>query len=521
MFRRVPSVLAWVLAAILLAGPVNAVEISAMSQSGRIAAFLETLTANAPFNRLHHWHLYLTLKSGQLPAPGDLSIQVGMRHHPHVLPTTPKIARGERAGEYVVEGVKFDRLGEWTFTVGLKSKSGADEIVFPVNVGTAVWRDFENEWTAEERAVLKTLLVSNLPVRAVDPGNDVAENEAAADFGHRLFFDTRLSANGKISCAGCHKPELMFTDGEKRAIGVGQTKRNAPTVIGAVFSPWQFWDGRKDSLWSQAMAPFEAPEEHGTDRAHVLRVVRTDADYRLRYEDLFGGLPAENDKAGIDRAFANLGKVIAAYEMRLRPGPAKFDRYVAAVLANRQPAPADQFTLDEIEGLRAFIADNQGQCIRCHSGPMFTDFQFHNIGSHIVGDREGEQGRIAGLRKLLADPANCHGQFGNDADECAELTFAKRRGTELVGAFKTPTLRFVSRTAPYMHAGQFQTLEDAIWQYRDVPSATVGQTELRQLSLADAQFKQIEVFLRTLDGPIDAPAKYLRPPPGMDQSASR
>ncbi len=203
------------------------------------------------------------------------------------------------------------------------------------------------------------------------------------------------------------------------------------------------------------MAPFEAPEEHGTDREHVVEVVRGDADYRRRYENLFGKLPAADNIAGIDRAFANLGKAIAAYERRLRPGPAKFDRYVAAVLAGHKPAPEDQFSLDEIEGLRAFIADNQGQCIRCHSGPLFTDFQFHNIGYHIVGDDAGEMGRATGIKEALADPTNCRSQFGKDAEKCTELTFAKRSGPELVGAFKTPTLRIVSRTAPYMHAGQF------------------------------------------------------------------
>ncbi len=474
------------MAVVALAGPVCAAEISAVSKSGQVVASLETLTANPPFNRLHHWHLYLTPKSGDLPAPGELSIRAGMTRHYHVLPTTPKITRGPRAGEYIIEGVKFDRLGEWTVRVGLKNGRGADEISFPVNVGTAVWRDFDNEWTPAEKVVLKTLLISNLPVRLAASGNEVADSDAAADFGHRLFFDARLSANGKIACAGCHKPELIFTDGRKQAVGVGQTKRNAPTIIGAAFSPWLFWDGRKDSLWSQAMALFEESAEHGTDRTQVVGVVRGDAEYRRRYENLFGSLPPRNDKAGIDRAFANLGKSIAAYERRLRPGPAKFDRYVAAVLADQKPAPEDQFTLDEIEGLRAFIADNQGQCIRCHSGPLFTDFQFHNIGSHIVGDDAGEMGRATGIKAALADPTNCRSQFGNDTDKCAELTFAKRSGPELVGAFKTPTLRFVSRTAPYMHAGQFQTLEDAIWQYRDVPPATVGETELRQLSMTDA-----------------------------------
>ncbi len=121
-----------------LAGPVCAAEISAVSQSGRVAVSLETLTANPPFKRPLHWHLYLRPISEDLPAPDELSIRAVMKRHPHCLPTTPKITKGPRAGEHIIEGGKFDRLGEWMVQVGLKTNTGEDRITFAVNVGTAV-----------------------------------------------------------------------------------------------------------------------------------------------------------------------------------------------------------------------------------------------------------------------------------------------------------------------------------------------------------------------------------------------
>ena len=368
-------------------------------------------------------------------------------------------------------------------------------------------------WTTQERAVLRSLWIGSLPGLPPDPGNDVADDARAADFGHRLFFDTRLSANGKVACATCHDPARAFTDGRKVSHGIAATTRNAPTIIGAAYSPWLFWDGRKDSLWAQALAPFENPGEHGMTRARVVDLVRRDTDYRRRYKQLFGPLPAPADAAAATRAFSNLGKAIAAYERKLVPGPARFDRYVAAVLDNRAPAPADDFSLDEAAGLRVFIADNLGQCVRCHNGPLFTNSHFHNIGADAPPLDTGDQGRLDGIRAVLADEFNCLGKIsGAPATACAELRFARRHGEDLRGAFKTPGLRNVAQTAPYMHKGQLESLDDVMWHYRDRPHASIGETELESLTITGAGFAQLEAFLRTLDSPVAAPAKYLRPP---------
>jgi cytochrome c peroxidase len=485
----------------------------AKSQTGRYWVTLLGLTEQPPFNKMHHWHVKLVSQNGRAISKATIKVAANMVDQTHTLPTSPRITNASVPGEYIIEGVKFDRQGDWRLTLSIRSKYGTDDVSFKLPVGTVVWADLNDGWTEDELKILKSLWIGSLPKPPHDPTNAVADNKAAANFGHHLFFDSRLSKDGSVACANCHIPDLAFTDGRKMVVGLGQTKRNAPTIIGVTYSPWLFWDGRKDSLWSQALGPLEHPLEHGTTRKDVVKVILKDPSYRQRYQTLFGGLPNLADPAEINRAFINLGKVIAAYERQILPAPTKFDRYVKALLSKKKPAPEDQFSLNEIAGLKVFISDNQGQCIRCHNGPLMTDHSFHNIGSHIVGDNAGEMGRSAGLKLAQADTTNCHSKFSDDSKAaCAELNFAKHNAPETVGAFKTPTLRYVSRTAPYMHAGQFQNLEDVIWQYRDVPPATVGQSELQNLIMTDSQFRQIEDFLRTLDGPIHAPQEYLHPP---------
>lgn len=466
-----------------------------------------------PLNEMHRWRIRLIGRDGSVVPGARMSVTGGLRDRPHPLPTAPRVTRDFGNGRYLIEGVKFDRHGWWRLKLDIGAAAGKDSVSFDIPVGATVWAELNDGWNADERAALRSLWIGSLPKSPPHSSNEFANSVPAADFGHRLFFDNRLSLNNLVACASCHLPEKAFTDGRKLAHGIGQTRRNAPTVIGAVYSPWLFWDGRKDSLWSQALAPFENPVEHGTSRAKVLSVVRQDPDYRRRYRQLFGPLPKKGDRAGETRAFVNLGKAIAAYETALRPGPSKFDRYVEAILNHRKPAPADQFSIEEIAGLKAFISENQGQCMRCHNGPMFTDNHFHNIGSQEFGADANERGRAAGIKLALADESNCRSPFNKSTrKDCAELRFAKRKGPDLIGAFKTPTLRFLTKTAPYMHVGQYTSLEDVIWHYRDVPPATIGESELRRLIMSDAQFRQIEDFLRTLDGPIAAPARYLRAP---------
>jgi cytochrome c peroxidase len=350
-------------------------------------------------------------------------------------------------------------------------------------------------WTQAELALLRSLTLDSLPPPRADPGNAVAEDPEAAMLGARLFFDVRLSADGQVSCATCHQPALGFTDGLSRARGIGQSRRHTPSLLGAAWSPWLYWDGRKDSLWSQALAPLEDPAEHGSDRAAVAALIAGDATYHAAYQRVFGVAPAIGDATTV---FVNAGKAIAAFERRIVPPETRFDRYVRALVRGDEQRANALLDGDEIRGLRLFIG--KGQCTQCHNGPLFTNHEFHNTGVLSARGALPDRGRIDGVRLLDADPFNCLGvHVDAPRPACDELRFA-RRGPELIGAFRTPTLRHVAQTAPYMHQGQIATLADVIAHYDLAPDAMIGHNEAKPLGLTDVERRQLEAFLHTLDG---------------------
>lgn len=393
------------------------------------------------------------------------------------------------------------------------------------------------EWTEEELALLQSLQLDTLPPPPPDPGNAVSDDPLAAEFGHLLFFDTRLSRNGAVSCATCHQPEHAFTDQLPRGVGLGEVDRNTMGLTGVAYSPWFFWDGRKDSLWSQALEPFENPQEHGTNRMQVLRVVAGDAPYRELYKTLFGPLPdlsdsvrfpaqasphggpevqdawyamSEKDQYQVSLAFANLGKALSAYQRLLMPGEAAFDDYLLQALDDGRIKQDGTLSGAERAGLRLFIG--KAGCIDCHNGPLFTNNSFHNTGVLPVPGTLPSQGRAFGLRVARDDPFNCQGTFSDsEPDDCIELRFA-RGGGDFVGAQRTPGLRNLSHTAPYMHAGQIETLADVVRHYNAAEVSIVGHNEVEPLQLRAVERRQLEQFLRTLDAPLATGERWLQAP---------
>jgi cytochrome c peroxidase len=142
-------------------------------------------------------------------------------------------------------------------------------------------------WSKQELAQLRELSIASLPPLPEDPSNRVADDERAAEFGQRLFFDVRLSSNGQVACASCHLPDKLFQDGTPLAKGVGTTDRRTMSIIGTARSPWQFWDGRKDSQWAQALGPLESAVEHGGDRTQYAHLLAE--QYRADYEAISAG----------------------------------------------------------------------------------------------------------------------------------------------------------------------------------------------------------------------------------------
>ena len=378
-------------------------------------------------------------------------------------------------------------------------------------------------WSDEELVALRSLSLASLEPLAADPSNRYGDDPRAAALGEKLFFDERLSSNGKVSCGSCHLPGRHFQDGVALAQGVGTTTRRTMPIAGTAHGEWMFWDGRKDSQWSQALGPLESPVEHGGDRTQYAQLIAS--AYRSEYEAVFGSLPelgslprhagpnaAPEQRAAweqlpearrdqINRVFANIGKAIAAFERRIGPEITRFDRYVDALGQGTAPDAGAELTDEEIAGLRLFIG--KASCTNCHNGALLADDHFHNTGVPAVASLPEDLGRAAGVKAVLADEFNCLGRYSDARpEECGELQFMATEGEELVRAFKTPSLRNVAARAPYMHAGQLATLDDVVRHYSTAPEAPAGHSELARLSLTPAEQSQLVAFLRALSTPV-------------------
>lgn len=382
-------------------------------------------------------------------------------------------------------------------------------------------------WSPTETKLITSLSLSTLPKLPSDPSNAVGDDSAAATLGQALFFDTRLSGNGKVACASCHLPDRQFQDGAALATGMGRTNRRTMPIAGTAYSPWLFWDGRKDSQWSQALEPLESAVEHGADRTQIARLIA--ANYSADYQAIFGALPdlsalpehatptgsdaakaswgalTERQQDQINRVFANVGKAIAAFERTIGPRPTRFDAYADALAAGRDTTGI--LTPEEQAGLRLFVG--KGECTNCHNGPLLTDQHFYNTGVPAVAGLPEDNGRLAAIAQVVADPFNCLGPYSDAGPaDCAELRYMDRKGDGLVRAYKPPSLRGVAERAPDMHAGQFATLAAVLQHYNAAPTAPAGHSELKPLEMSEVELAALEAFLATLS---EAGAQGIKP----------
>lgn len=375
------------------------------------------------------------------------------------------------------------------------------------------------DWTTSELAILRDMRIDALGSPPTDPTNRLSGDPAAALLGNALFNDPRFSGNGQLSCATCHRADYGFTDDVPLGRGVGTANRRTMPIAPAVFSLWQFWDGRADSLGAQALGPVENPAEHGGTRVQIAR--RFIENYADEYRTLFGTMPdlsdrqrfpdhatplgdaaakaawnamAPQDRDLVNQVFVNFGKSVAAFERTIPLPETRFDRYVAAVLEGRAD---DSLSPDEREGLRLFIG--KGRCVECHGGPLLTDHEFANTGVPIRAGLPVDDGRSQGVGKALADPFNCRGAFSDARDQCGELEFAVTASPELMRAYKVPSLRGVASRSPFMHAGHFKTLAEVIAHYDRAPAPPRGTTRLQPLRLTPDERHKIEAFLGSLD----------------------
>jgi cytochrome c peroxidase len=391
-----------------------------------------------------------------------------------------------------------------------------------------------SSWSDTEMQRIESLWIGALPDPPPSRGNRVADDARAARLGQRLFFDPAFSGNGEVSCASCHAPDEGFAERKPVSEGIARVALNAPTVIGAAYSPWQFWDGRADSLWAQALGPLENEREMGGNRLGVARTVAR--HYAGAYEDLFGPIPKvlhrddlperagpvgsrealeawmrleASERLAITQVFVNVGKALEAYERKLIPSRGRWSRFDLFVERLRDPErdPGGVLSQAEEDGLRLFVG--RGQCIACHNTPLMTDHAFHDTGLRL---QNGESlGRSSGVQALLNSEFSCLGRFADpEAQPCADLSDLLNSSLTTISAtgVKTPGLRNVTQTAPYGVDGRFETLEDVLRHKNRPPT----DSQLPALSLTDLELTQLEAFLRAVDTPIDADSSWLQAP---------
>jgi cytochrome c peroxidase len=345
------------------------------------------------------------------------------------------------------------------------------------------------------------------PLPARDAGNARSGAPAAIDFGGRLFFDKRLSADAVLACASCHAPALAFADGRPRSVGRGVLDRHAPSLWNSVHERWYGWDGAADSLWSQAIRPLLDPREMASSVDRIGAVLRDDEELACRYRRAFDRAPGADAEATL----VDVAKAIGAFVATLVSGRTPFDDFRDA-LARGDLSAAARYPVAARRGLKLFVG--RGGCATCHVGPLFSNGEFADTGlPFFVRPGAVDPGRHGGITALRASPYNLLGRHSDARDGNAAL---KTRHVDLqhrnFGEFKVPSLRNVAETAPYMHDGQLATLEAVVDHYSELDLERLhadGEQILRPLRLGAAERADLVAFLRTLSDPA---AGAWRPP---------
>jgi len=353
-------------------------------------------------------------------------------------------------------------------------------------------------------------------------------NKDAQAFGEQLFNEKALSSSGNFSCASCHQSDKHFTDGLAKAVAAGVAQRNTPPLHGVAWYSWFYWDGRRDSLWSQALTPIEAPLEMASDRIAATSLVAQSA-YRAQYESIFGTLPfkkgdpllslsatpvgdekqkrawleltaVQQDK--FNTVFSNIGKALAAYQHTLKPVETRFDEFQREVAAGKSIRQIKSLNKKELEGALLFLNEKKTQCVECHNGPLLSNDNFHNIATGNFTGPVFDFGREFGSQAALLDEFNCQGRYSDaKADDCLHLIYMSRDTVHMRGAFKTPSLRNIINTAPYFHDGRFTTLEQVVRYYANPPVWTrPDEHELRPgFELTEKEIIALTAFLQSFE----------------------
>lgn len=330
-----------------------------------------------------------------------------------------------------------------------------------------------------------------------DRSNRVSGSDEAATLGELLFFDPRLSRAGEISCARCHRPDLGWTDGRAKAEGVARLDRNTQSLFNVRFARWFGWDGRTDSLWAHSLGPILDKREMAADADHVATLLKRDEQLSALYRAAFGRAP---DGVDAETLMVDAAKALAAFQETIVSGSTAFDRFRNA-LARGDTQAAAQYPQAAQRGLKLFVG--RGKCHFCHTGPLFTNGEFADAGvPYFTGPGRVDPGRHGGIKRLKASPYTRLGAFSDAPDRSgAWATRQVRQHHRTFGEFKVPSLRNLTRTAPYMHNGSLATLADVVRHYSTIDLErlhTDGERILEPLNLTAREAADLVAFLETL-----------------------
>jgi len=342
-----------------------------------------------------------------------------------------------------------------------------------------------------------------LPPTPVPAQNPQTEDKVA--LGKKLFHDKRFSSTGEVACANCHDAEKAFTDSPLSVSEGIQKKtgtRNAPTVVNAAYMKSMFWDGRSPDLEDQALHPFLNPVEMALpSHDPILKIVRTDPDYAKAFQAVFA-------KAAEAITMKEVTQAIAAFERTIVAGNSPFDRYYFG-------GEAKTLTDAQKRGLELFV--NKGRCVSCHvieqTQALFTDNRFHNVGVGINAIQKDVPELAHEFLRAKASASEVDVKVLTDKRSSELGRFALSRTFDDLGSFKTPTLRNIAATGPYMHDGSLKTLRDVVVHYNNGGVTRAGDPVndflsggIRPLNLTDAEIDDLVAFMEALTSPEYASA---------------
>jgi len=353
------------------------------------------------------------------------------------------------------------------------------------------------------------------PVIPSDPGNELSGLGWAEQLGKLLFNDTTLSKSGLVSCGTCHQADAGFSDGLPVAVGEGKAVRNTQGLLNVGLQHWFGWDGGADSLWSASLRPLLAEHEMGQDVSSLAAVLRSNELFMkelrvyIKSNEILSD-STRNDAALTDAVLSedtNLivlaAKSIGAYTRTLRSGLTPFDGFRKALLESDAQGMA-KYPDEAKRGLKLFIGD--AKCHVCHFGPNFSNGEFHDIGlPFFTAVGQVDPGRYKGIERVRKDPFSLLGNFAVSVDSNARLTTSSVKQTQSNwGSWRTPSLRNLTLTAPYMHNGSLSGLKDVIDWYSTIDLDrlhTNGESLLKPLNFSEQQKMDLVAFLESLSLP--------------------